>query len=80
MKPEIAYMFVGANAYDVQFPDAAPEAYKIINAEFTNGVIQEYSGSLTSSQSILHDSNYNRIKNMFKNARLGVFLLDVFFV
>ena len=62
LTPTMVQKYTGVNATGVQLPFAAPAAYSVINAEFTDGVVQTYTGALSGSDKTLHDNNYNKIK------------------
>ena len=62
LAPTMVQKYTGVNATGVQLPFAAPAAYSVINAEFTDGVVQTYTGALSGSDKTLHDNNYNKIK------------------
>ena len=62
LAPTMVQKYTGVNATGVLLPFAAPAAYSVINAEFTDGVVQTYTGALSGSDKTLHDNNYNKIK------------------
>ncbi len=64
LAPTTILKFVGLNSYGVQIPYAAVGAYSVINAEFSDGVVQTYNGRLVGASKLLHDNNYNKIKNL----------------
>ena len=70
LTPSDVMQFVGQNATGVQYPTPRPDAYKIINAEFPNGVIQNNSGTLTPVQQAIYNSNYDIIRTLFKFAQI----------
>ena len=75
LKPATVVQFVGANVLGLQFPNIAPAAYEIINAEFPNGVVETFNGVFTPADQILYNNNYQRILNLFNTAaHLGGFL------
>lgn len=61
---EVSAKCTGINATGVQLPFAAPAAYFVINAEFTDGVVQNYNGVLSETDGALHNRNYNKIKEL----------------
>lgn len=74
LKPSTVVKFVGSNSLGVQFPYAAPDAYKVINAEFPNGVVETFNGVFSPSDQALYNNNYQRILNLFNTAaHLGGF-------
>ena len=62
LAPTTVKKYIGVNSTGIQLPFAAPAAYSVINAEFTDGVVQTYTGALSGSDKTLHDNNYNKIK------------------
>ncbi|MBQ7056019.1 MAG: hypothetical protein IJN91_03760 [Alphaproteobacteria bacterium] len=64
LAPTTILKFIGSNSYGVQIPYAAVGAYSVINAEFPDGVVQTYNGRLVGASKVLHDNNYNKIKNL----------------
>ncbi|MBP3397366.1 MAG: hypothetical protein J6K82_00355 [Alphaproteobacteria bacterium] len=69
LNPTDVMQFAGQNQSGVQYPAPSTSAYKIINAEFPNGVIQTNNGTLTPAQNAIYNSNYSIIKSMFKFAQ-----------
>ncbi len=65
LNPGVTSQFVKANHLGLMFPQPGPDAYKIINSEFTNGVIQTYNGTFSPSEQTLYNNNYNKMKNLF---------------
>ena len=65
LTPGLVAQFVKANSLGLAFPAPGLEAYKTINSEFPNGVIQTFSGEFTSAEQTLYNNNYNKMKNLF---------------
>ena len=78
LKPATVAQFVRPNSLGVQFPLPADSAYDIINAEFTNGVVETFNGTFSPSDQTLYNNNFYRIKNLFNSAaQMGGFFMDI---
>ena len=66
LTPSVVQKYVLGDASGLRFPSAGPMAYPIINAEFPNGVVWQYTNPLSPSDQTLYNSNYALMQNMFK--------------
>ena len=64
--PSVVAKYIGAVNNGLQFPDASPAAFQIINAMFINGVVQVNNGTLSPADQALYNSNYTLLQNALK--------------
>ncbi len=62
LMPMVVSRYVGQNSNDIHFPLAAHSAYQTINAEFLNGVVSINNGTMSPSDQMLYNSNYNSLR------------------
>ncbi len=62
LMPMVVSRYVGQNSNDIHFPMAAYSAYQTINAEFPNGVVNVNNGTMSLSDQMLYNSNYNSLR------------------
>ena len=65
LNPAVTAQFVKANHLGLAFPAPGADAYKIINSEFINGVVETYNGTFTPAEQTLYNNNYDKMKKLF---------------
>lgn len=63
LDPYVVKKYLGQGSANVRFPTAGPAAYQIINAEYPNGVVMVNTGTMTPSNRMLYNNNYQLIKD-----------------
>lgn len=62
LTPSVVLRHISNTASGPHFPIAAPAAYQTINAEFSNGVVNTNTGTMSQSDKRLYNNNYQLIK------------------